>query len=82
MHFALFQRYDVEGPGNPARPTYADLAAGFGLPATQVTNFLALARREFRSIVLDQVRELSASDAEFREEARDLLGWTPDDPAV
>jgi DNA-directed RNA polymerase specialized sigma24 family protein len=82
MHFALFQRYDVEGPGNPGRPTYADLAAEFGLPATQVTNFLALARREFRSIVLDQVRELSASDAEFREEARDLLGWTPDDPAV
>lgn len=81
-HFVLFERYDVDGPGAESRPTYAELAAEFGLPVTQVTNFLALARREFRGIVLDQVRELSASDAEFREEARDLLGWSPDDPTV
>jgi DNA-directed RNA polymerase specialized sigma24 family protein len=81
-HFALFQRYDVDGPGALTRPTYGELAAEFGLPPTQVTNFLALARREFRTIVLEQLRELSADDAEFREEARDLLGWSPDDPAV
>ncbi len=81
-HFALFQRYDMEGPGAITRPTYPELAAEFRLPPTQVTNFLALARREFRAIVLEQLRELSADDAEFREEARDLLGWSPDDPAV
>ncbi|HUF35129.1 MAG TPA: hypothetical protein VMN37_04215 [Gemmatimonadales bacterium] len=79
--FALFHRYDVEGPGAPARPTYAELASEFGLPVTQVTNLLARARREFRGIVLEQLRALSASDAEFRDEARDLLGWCPDDPA-
>jgi DNA-directed RNA polymerase specialized sigma24 family protein len=82
VHFALFHRYDVEGPDATPRPTYAALAAEFDLPVTQVTNFLALARREFRGIVLEQIRELSADDAEFREEARDLLGWSPDDPAV
>ncbi len=79
--FALFHRYDVEGPGAPARPTYAALATDFGLPVTQVTNLLARARREFRGIVLEQLRELCASDAEFRAEARDLLGWSPDDTA-
>lgn len=82
IHFALFQRYDVDGPDASPRPTYAALAAEYDLPVTQVTNFLALARREFRAIVLDQIRELCADEAEFREEARDLLGWSPDDPAV
>lgn len=81
-HFALFQRYDVDGPAAATPPTYAGLAVEFGLPSSQVTNFLALARREFRAIVLEQIRELSADDAEFREEARDLLGWSPDDPAL
>ena len=46
--FVLFQRYDVEGPDAVARPTYPALAAELGIPVTQVTNFLALARREFR----------------------------------
>jgi RNA polymerase sigma factor (sigma-70 family) len=81
-HFALFRRYDVDGPDATPRPTYAGLAAELDLPVTQVTNFLALARREFRVIVLQQLRELCADEAEFREEARDLLGWSPDDPAV
>lgn len=82
VHFALFQRYDVEGPETLPRPTYAALAADYALPVTQVTNYLALARREFRAIVLEQIRELSADDAEFREEARDLLGWSPGDAAL
>jgi DNA-directed RNA polymerase specialized sigma24 family protein len=80
--YALFERYDVDGPGALTRPTYAQLAGEFDLPVTQVTNFLAYARREFRGIVLEQLRELSSSDAEFRDEARDLLGWTPDGPPL
>ena len=78
VSYALFQRYDVEGPGAPRPLTYAELAGEFDLPVTQVTNSLAYARREFRGIVLEQLRELSSSDAEFRDEARDLLGWTPE----
>ena len=80
--FVLFRRYDVEGPDAEARPTYPALAAELGIPVTQVTNLLAFARREFRTIVLEQIRELSTDDAEFREEARDLLGWSPDDAAL
>jgi DNA-directed RNA polymerase specialized sigma24 family protein len=82
VHFVLFQRYDVDGPDASPRPTYAGLAAELGVPITQVTNFLALARREFRAIVLEQIRELSVDEAEFRDEARALLGWSPDDAAL
>jgi hypothetical protein len=44
------------------------------LAATDVTNYLAFARREFRRCVLDQLREMTASDEEFRREAQALLG--------
>jgi RNA polymerase sigma factor (sigma-70 family) len=79
IHFALFERYDVQGPDTEARPTYAELADQFDLPPTQVTNYLSLARREFRRVVLEQLRELTLDETEFRAEARDLLGWSPDD---
>jgi hypothetical protein len=39
-----------------------------------VINHLAWARRRFRSHVLDVVRRLAGSDAEYREDVRDLLG--------
>ena len=76
-HFQLFERYDLFDDGDVRRPTYADLAQEFGLPPTQVTNFLAATRREFRVIVLERLRELTGSDEEFRLEARDLLGIDP-----
>lgn len=73
VHLALFERYDMSD--DP--PTYAELAAEHDIPATQVTNWLAATRRDFRAIVLDTLRDLSGSDDEFREEARALLGSTP-----
>jgi RNA polymerase sigma factor (sigma-70 family) len=76
-HFLLFERYDLCGADAPDRPTYADLATEFGLPATQVTNFLAAARREFRRIVLERLRDLTGGEEEFRLEARELLGIDP-----
>ncbi len=75
--FRLFVEYDLEGPDRDPRPTYADLAAAHGLPVTQVTNQLAAIRRRFRVLVLERLRSLSGSDAEFRAEARDLLGIDP-----
>jgi RNA polymerase sigma factor (sigma-70 family) len=76
-HFQLFERYDLCGADAPDRPTYGDLAKTFDLPATQVTNYLAGARREFRRIVLERLRELTGSEEEFRLEARELLGIDP-----
>jgi hypothetical protein len=77
VQFALFEKYDLEGAEADRRPTYADLGREFALPVTQVTNYLAAARREFRRSVLDLLRDSCASDEEFRAEARAVLGVEP-----
>jgi DNA-directed RNA polymerase specialized sigma24 family protein len=73
-HFDLFTRYDLEGPNAADVPSYASLAEEFDLPVTQVTNFLAYCRREFRILVLVVLRERSVSDMDLRDDARELLG--------
>jgi len=71
--YALFEQYDlVDEPDD--RPTYGELARRFGLSAVDVTNELAAARREFRRLVLESLRELCASDEEFEAECRALTG--------
>ena len=72
--FRLFDAYDL---AEEDKPTYGDLAERFGLPETQVTNHLAFARRELRRLVLETLRDITASDREFRGEARALLGVDP-----
>ncbi|HTY42251.1 MAG TPA: sigma factor [Thermoanaerobaculia bacterium] len=73
LPFRLFERYELDRDPDE-KLTYDRLADEMGLPVTQVTNFLAFARREFRRIVLETLREITASDREFRDEARRLLG--------
>jgi DNA-directed RNA polymerase specialized sigma24 family protein len=75
-HWRIFERYDLRDNGTAERPTYAELGTELRLPTTQVTNFLAVARRTFRRILLDRLREQCASNAEYRAEARDILGTT------
>jgi RNA polymerase sigma factor (sigma-70 family) len=77
VSFALFERRDLEPTDDKERPSYAELAAEFALPVTQVTNHLHWARRELRATVLAKLRETTASEQEFRAEARDLLGVLP-----
>jgi DNA-directed RNA polymerase specialized sigma24 family protein len=72
--YRLFARYDLGDQGHDPEASYKLLAAEFHLPVTQVTNHLAWARREFRRIVLERLREITATDEEFQEEARLLLG--------
>jgi RNA polymerase sigma factor (sigma-70 family) len=72
VHFRLFERCDLED-ADP-KPSYAQLADEFGVAVTDVTNYLAFARREFRRCVLDQLREMTATEEEFRLEAQALLG--------
>jgi RNA polymerase sigma factor (sigma-70 family) len=73
-HFELFERYDL---AEADAPSYAELARQFGLATSDVTNYLAFTRREFRRAVLDQLREMTGSEAEFHHEARLLLGVDP-----
>lgn len=75
--FSLFSAYDLEGDAAVERPRYEDLARRFGTTSVDVTNQLAAARREFRGVVLDLLRDLTVSDAEFRAETRALLGVEP-----
>jgi RNA polymerase sigma factor (sigma-70 family) len=78
VHFALFQRYDLEGPESPDKPSYAQLATELGLSQAQVTNYLAAARRQFRRLVLGMLRATTGSEDEFQLEARRLLGGSGD----
>ena len=72
-HFEAFAGYDLVDEDSE-RPTYKALAERLGIATTDVTNYLTWARREFRRILTDAVRELSATDEEFEADLRQLLG--------
>ena len=71
-HFRLLELYDIEEGGRQL--TYEDLARWSGIKTTDVINHLAYARKEFRRIVLAELRTMTASEEEFRREAHTLLG--------
>jgi len=75
-HLRLFERYVLDDDDQP-KTSYKALAAEFNISTSDVTNYLAWARREFRRLVLEKLRELTATDEEFRREARALLGVDP-----
>ncbi|HXY24566.1 MAG TPA: sigma-70 family RNA polymerase sigma factor [Candidatus Acidoferrum sp.] len=70
--FKLFEAYDLEGDD---KVSYEQLAKEFSISVTDVTNALAWARREFRRIALERLRELCSSEEEFQREARAAFGW-------
>jgi len=70
--YQIFERYDIEE--GRASTGYAQLAQEFGMAATDVTNALAWARRQFRQIALERLREMCGSEEEFRREARAVFG--------
>ena len=71
VQFGIFEAYDLD---DDRGVSYRELAVRFDIPETQVTNYLSAMRRRFREIVLDALREVTATDAEFRTESRALLG--------
>ena len=73
--FTIFSRYDLDE--SDVDVSYASLGQELGLRPKDIANQLAAARREFRRIVLETLRQLTASEEEFREEARLLLGTDP-----
>ena len=70
--FRLFEAYDLEGN---EKLSYDQLSKDYGISVTDVTNALAWARREFRRIALERLRELCGSEEEFQREARAAFGW-------
>lgn len=71
VDFALFEAYDLD---DASKLSYRELGERFGISETTVTNRLAAARRKFRALMLDVLREATATDHEFRGEVRALLG--------
>jgi RNA polymerase sigma factor (sigma-70 family) len=71
--FEVFARYDLLDESD-TRPTYAQIGRDLGLTAATVTNHLAAMRRQFRTIVLERLRELTSSEEEWEAEAAKLLG--------
>ena len=69
--FRLFEAYDLEGHD---KISYQQLAKDYSIAATDVTNALAWARREFRRIALERLRELCGGEEEFHREARATFG--------
>jgi hypothetical protein len=67
--FQFFEAYDLEGD-----ISYQKLAEEHGIAVSDVTNGLAWARREFRRIALERLREVCGSEEEFRREARATFG--------
>lgn len=73
LQFALFRRYDVER-GAAEKLTYDDLAREFNLSVTAVTNHLHAIRVKVRLALLEKLRSITASEAEFLEESYALFG--------
>lgn len=69
--YAVFEAYDLD---DDRGVSYRELAVRFGIAETQVTNHLAAMRRRFRELVLDALREVTATEEEFRAEVRVLFG--------
>jgi len=70
--FQLFEAYDLDGDD---KVSYAQLAQQYGIAVSEVANALAWARREFRRIALERLREICGSDDEFQRETRAVFGW-------
>jgi len=70
--FTLFEAYELDG-----NKTYREIGDQLGMSEMTVTNRLAAMRRRFRRIVLDVLRDGTASDDEYRREVRALLGVEP-----
>jgi DNA-directed RNA polymerase specialized sigma24 family protein len=69
--FRVFERHDL---APTADTSYATVARDLALTVSQVTNHLHSARRQFRDLALVNLRALSASEDEYRREARELFG--------
>ena len=69
--FVLFEEYDLDGEQNVS---YDSLAQKHGISLTDVTNALAWARREFRRITAERLRDICSGDEEFHREARAVFG--------
>jgi RNA polymerase sigma factor (sigma-70 family) len=73
LQFRIFERYDLKESEAGSATTYAQVAGEFGVSASDVTNYLAAARRSFRRALIERFRTVCESEAAVEREIRDLL---------
>lgn len=73
VHYRIFCRSEFSD--DP--PSYAAMAEEFELSVSDVTNRLSFARRTFRRLALEHLRQVTASEEEYRAEAAQLFGTSP-----
>jgi RNA polymerase sigma factor (sigma-70 family) len=69
LQLEIFEAYDLAGGD---RPSYAGLAARHGVAESDVTNYLAWARRMLRQLVTERLRGVTAGERDLRDEMRRL----------
>ena len=74
LDLALFDEYEL---ASAERPGYAELAVRHGVPVTTVTNRLASVRRALRAGLAECLRELTATEEEYRDESYRIFGVRP-----
>jgi DNA-directed RNA polymerase specialized sigma24 family protein len=74
LDLALFDAYDLAAG---ERPSYAELATRHGVPVTTVTNRLASVRRALRANLAECLRQLTATEEEYRDESYRIFGVRP-----
>ena len=74
IQFDAFKRYDLDRVELDEKISYQDLARELDIDTNTLNNYLAAARRRFRTVVLETLAQITASATEYREEARIILG--------
>jgi RNA polymerase sigma factor (sigma-70 family) len=74
LDLTLFDEYEL---ASGDQPSYADLAAHHRVPVTTVTNRLAAVRRALRTRLTENLRELTATEDEYRDESYRIFGVRP-----
>jgi RNA polymerase sigma factor (sigma-70 family) len=67
LQLEIFEAYDLAGGD---RPSYAGLAARHAVAESDVTNYLAWARRMLRHFVTERLRGVTAGERDLRDEMR------------
>ena len=72
IQYRVFESYDLREDGD--KPTYSSLAAELGISTATVTNHLSAMRHALRQMVLERIRETTATEREYKSEVRAVLG--------
>lgn len=72
-HFMLFVQSDLQDKNIGERVLLDEVARNLGMPINDAMNALASTRQTFHHIMKDIVRSLTTTDAEFKQELRNIF---------